>query len=93
MILFLADVIPFSLLERLNQRPGAFGSYNSLIDDVWNNVDTENSAVQKQANNLKVKLKKAFGAGIEIKGEKAHYAIFVSCHNCDAVLFSTASAY
>jgi len=53
-------------------------SYKSIIDDVWKDERTENSAVQKQVSILKGKLMKAFGAGIEIRPETDHYAIFVS---------------
>ena len=75
---YLGNTIPFGLLERLNQRPKAFVSYKALINDVWNDEETNSPAVQKQVSILKAKLKNAFGVGIEIRSVPGHYAIFVS---------------
>jgi hypothetical protein len=71
----LGNTKEFSLIERLNRRPGEYLSIPALIRDVWDGYEAEKNTVQKTVSNLRKKLKSAGIGDVTILAERDHYAL------------------
>lgn len=73
---FLGNTKEFHLLARLNQRPGAYVSVDSLREDVWRDVETDKNTIQRTISNLRRELGEAKMTEVVIDGsQKGHYQL------------------
>jgi hypothetical protein len=75
---FLGNTMEWRLLARLNRRPGAFVSIDSLRDEVWEDSPAEKYTIQRTASNLRRKLRDSGMAEVVIDGsQKDYYRVLV----------------
>jgi hypothetical protein len=72
----LGNTVEFRLFDRLAVNPGAYIPVDSLADDVWGDDETEKTAIQRAASNLRRRITDAGWAGVTVDGsQRGHYAL------------------
>lgn len=72
----LGNTKEFALLVRLSRKSGIYVPIHTLAADVWEDDQTEKTAIQRVASNLRRKLHEAGWAGVSIDGGQAgHYRL------------------